>query len=633
MPAGDGQFVELLAERLQDLQEYLAVEHGKALWNLQCRLAELEGHPEPPRTVVPTAPDASPVIFFSPSGQEGEEQVDRLMAENVRLRKELTESSRTSMKMPSSSGRCRVLGSVTEAPEEWAHNLGALPTHCESCGNVFMADAAFCRKCGAQRYHVEEERETAVQFDFGGGADGRRGSDGVVSEADCQSELIINLDKRLLERDGKASSEVKTCETHADRPKPFLQAGTVLRGEDEGKQACSRRTSTVAQVLPSGMANMAALETAMNNAFSDKMHSVSNGIIGTRTKLSAHQEKKPLFRVSDPSNGVKAAPTFQLLDVWEQQNREAKKNTRSMLARTSQGEEEEIFEFDPEDDNDGAVSCQTRLMASPGSQRHLCWELVGIFLIAYDCVALPLETFEPPKTTFTDLFSWIVRVFWTSNIAMSCFIGYIDKKGEVVMRPGDVQRHYARTWLLFDILVVGFDWAEVVMDADSRTAVSGLSAIRAVKMFRLTRLLRLVKARQLEDFIVRNARNEFLVLIAPILKCMIFLLGVTHFIACTWYAVGRHSTNRNNWLRHHGLDDSPLSERYVWSFHFALAMFTGEHVVYPQNNLERTVVVVVLCLTFLISAYFVSSITTAMTRLLIVAGQRLAHSTRALMPP
>jgi len=66
-------------------------------------------------------------------------------------------------------------------------------------------------------------------------------------------------------------------------------------------------------------------------------------------------------------------------------------------------------------------------------------------------------------------------------------------------------------------------------------------------------------------------------------------------------------------------------ERYVESFHFVLALFVGEHVSLPANLAQKIFTVVVLIFAFVVSASFVGSLTTAMTRLQIIASQRSAQ--------
>jgi len=96
---------------------------------------------------------------------------------------------------------------------------------------------------------------------------------------------------------------------------------------------------------------------------------------------------------------------------------------------------------------------------------------------------------------------------------------------------------------------------------------------------------------------------------------------VAHLIACIWYAVGLQGGD-SGWVAYHGLQDSGTQTCYIWSLHWSLAQFSGEVIFMPQTITERGWAIFVMILTFIFSALFISSITTSMTRLLIVAGQQ-----------
>jgi len=109
-----------------------------------------------------------------------------------------------------------------------------------------------------------------------------------------------------------------------------------------------------------------------------------------------------------------------------------------------------------------------------------------------------------------------------------------------------------------------------------------------------------------------------------IVKIIVVLLVLAHFIACIWYKVGQAEGDESTagWVVHHGLRDESFGDRYAWSLHWSLAQFTGEMIFMPRNGVERAFALLVLLVTFIISALFVSSITTSMTRLTLLAGKQ-----------
>ena len=49
-------------------------------------------------------------------------------------------------------------------------------------------------------------------------------------------------------------------------------------------------------------------------------------------------------------------------------------------------------------------------------------------------------------------------MYWTLDILISFFTGFY-RDGLIEMRPVKAATQYARTWLLFDAILAGVDWA------------------------------------------------------------------------------------------------------------------------------------------------------------------------------
>ena len=123
-------------------------------------------------------------------------------------------------------------------------------------------------------------------------------------------------------------------------------------------------------------------------------------------------------------------------------------------------------------------------MIFPSSPGKLTWDVVGAALIVYDLFAISMQVFSPPETSFTTFMQWLILIYWTMNMLVSCMVGYIDK-GIFVMVPHKVIVHYLKTWFLIDIIVVGSDWVFSLSE-------SGNSAESSVKLLRSLRLFRMV---------------------------------------------------------------------------------------------------------------------------------------------
>mmetsp|Transcript_22331 Transcript_22331/g.40637 ORF Transcript_22331/g.40637 Transcript_22331/m.40637 type:complete len:899 (-) Transcript_22331:34-2730(-) len=266
-------------------------------------------------------------------------------------------------------------------------------------------------------------------------------------------------------------------------------------------------------------------------------------------------------------------------------------------------------------------------MIHPSSLTHLLWDVFGLLLIAYDCITIPMEVFDPEDNAFQITMTWLIRLYWTFNIAMSFLTGYLQDNGTVEMRADRVAKRYAMTWLPLDLFIVSLDWAEAAVDSFGSFQRFG-TAMRSLRMVRTLRLVRLIKAPEITGFVNEHIRSEQVLLSATIVYHISLVLGVAHLIACAWYAMGRFSRSgpgEDTWIRRYSVKDMDMGQRYAVSFHWSLSMVAGELTHEPQNGSERIFTICVLFFAIIISATFVSSLTTALTHLRMITSQQSSN--------
>eukprot|EP00931_Biecheleriopsis_adriatica_P110569 TRINITY_DN8485_c0_g2_i1.p1 TRINITY_DN8485_c0_g2~~TRINITY_DN8485_c0_g2_i1.p1 ORF type:complete len:1040 (+),score=206.77 TRINITY_DN8485_c0_g2_i1:125-3244(+) len=272
----------------------------------------------------------------------------------------------------------------------------------------------------------------------------------------------------------------------------------------------------------------------------------------------------------------------------------------------------------------------SRYVVHPSAMKCMLWDLFGLVLIFYDCVNVPLEVFEPGKSPVTETLEWIIRLFWTMNLLGSFFTGFMKTDGSVELRFHRVARHYALTWLPFDSFVVVFDWAEVA--AAAGFAAGGVQRyavpLRTARLVRSVKLIRLLKAPEITKKITEFIPfSDQLVLLGQIARIMFLFLWISHFVACLWFAVGRMGQEsphiQHSWIEEYNIEGMDLFDQYSRSFLWSMAVFSGDaNNILPQNNVERLFVTSMLFLAFVVSAGYVGSITTSMTRLQIITSEQ-----------
>eukprot|EP00928_Gymnodinium_smaydae_P028119 TRINITY_DN21530_c0_g1_i1.p1 TRINITY_DN21530_c0_g1~~TRINITY_DN21530_c0_g1_i1.p1 ORF type:complete len:574 (+),score=116.93 TRINITY_DN21530_c0_g1_i1:50-1771(+) len=212
-----------------------------------------------------------------------------------------------------------------------------------------------------------------------------------------------------------------------------------------------------------------------------------------------------------------------------------------------------------------------------------------------------------------------IRCCWLWDIGINFFTGYVNQDGGHVMDPGLVAWRYLRKQFIFDMAVVVTDWAEVLLDG-----IGGFGILKTYKLFRIVRLLKLTRARDVFEDLLQLMQTEMITVWLSLSKMLILLLLVSHFLACGWYGLGRlgQHLNRRSWLD--AVNETTFEARYMTSFHAAISIFFGEHVVNVDSVLERLFISTCLGFTFALQIWFVSFVTTAMTRMEIINSQRSA---------
>eukprot|EP00929_Paragymnodinium_shiwhaense_P008765 TRINITY_DN112736_c0_g1_i2.p1 TRINITY_DN112736_c0_g1~~TRINITY_DN112736_c0_g1_i2.p1 ORF type:complete len:958 (-),score=201.33 TRINITY_DN112736_c0_g1_i2:326-3199(-) len=267
-----------------------------------------------------------------------------------------------------------------------------------------------------------------------------------------------------------------------------------------------------------------------------------------------------------------------------------------------------------------ALFVRNYIMLEPFTLRFLMWELILFMFVVWDTATIPLQAFDPPDSEGMNYMVWLVRLFWSLDVLVSLFTGYLDEDGTVVMDPKMTMRRYVQGHMFMDLAVVFADWMEAIIGSRAGAMV------KSWKIMRIIRLIRLRKAREIsKGMLDRVFRGEKTVVIAVVARIICMMVLLTHLLACTWYLAGARGPD--GWVTQYDVRNFSLQERYIRSFHFAISIFFGEHTIMPHTILERVFVVVNLIATFVIQIWFVSSITSAMTRLEIISTRKSAQMT------
>eukprot|EP00747_Dinoflagellata_sp_TGD_P084766 gnl/TRDRNA2_/TRDRNA2_162643_c1_seq6.p1 gnl/TRDRNA2_/TRDRNA2_162643_c1~~gnl/TRDRNA2_/TRDRNA2_162643_c1_seq6.p1 ORF type:complete len:928 (-),score=151.34 gnl/TRDRNA2_/TRDRNA2_162643_c1_seq6:128-2911(-) len=255
-------------------------------------------------------------------------------------------------------------------------------------------------------------------------------------------------------------------------------------------------------------------------------------------------------------------------------------------------------------------------MITPHQPARIAWDLLGIIVLFYDIVMIPMQLLDLPSTVVLTLASWAVRIYWTMDFPSQFITGYVTKLAAVELRPILVAKMYMKTWMAFDATVLCIDWAE--------TGFSNVGAARmgkTVKVIRLFRMLRLIRAKKVQDLIKQwsGVRSEEVVIIAGIFSYLSLVVIAVHFLACCWYGIGG---DYPGWRRVEQVDDESLMFKYSTSLHWSMTQIIGNSKIDPHNSTEMLFNIAVLLFTFVMSSMVISAITSSMTRLHIIYAEQ-----------
>jgi hypothetical protein len=282
----------------------------------------------------------------------------------------------------------------------------------------------------------------------------------------------------------------------------------------------------------------------------------------------------------------------------------------------------EVDDESEEEEDESLVRHLQLFMVKPDAAWRISWDLLGLIMVAADAILLPLQLLEPEDSVAFTVFFWMARLFWTLDIPISLFTGNIQADGNVEMDLRKVAWQYAKTWMAPDVAIQTLDWAEVLMDA---IAGGGMNTgqVRIIRLLRIARVVRVSKLPQLMAFFDERLRSETLLLVMSIIKIGIFIVLFAHFVACIWFGIGNCQDAERCWVAHYELQELYVEEQYAISFHWSLTQYVGGmDAILPRGIWERVFAIIIVFITFIIAAALVSSLTSSLTRLHIIAGKK-----------
>jgi len=453
--------------------------------------------------------------------------------------------------------------------------------------------------------------------------------------AKMSGELSI-LRSTLLAAVGDASSRLLPsgqCAAWADEP-------------DVERRVSNSRNSTRGRGL-------SQLAPAMKSAFGDEppllsvprkstVRSTSNIEVGLpQIEVATNMRQLPSDTQASSSSVQlqRSRSHFSLREIWAKMKEDKMSKARSAKANTlrylgSVGSCEDLATVGQGNVPDSNL--EFTCIIYPGSPFRTLWTFFCMAILAYDAVMTPMVVFDLQDTVFLEVLGILTSLFWLIDMPLNFMTAYIRDNGSTETSRRAITRRYCQTWFLFDLTVVSVDWTQLILNRSGGASTSSLGLIRALRVMRLARLGRLLKAPAvlesiLEKFAsgVTGMRSERLVLILPMVKSVLLILLLLHFMACTWFGIG--SSNSHGWV---DTEEEFLrgmhqpATQYATSLHWALTQFAGSMDVHPRTLPERWFAICALFLGFMTSICFAAIITSSMTQVFIIQEHKASQFMR-----
>mmetsp|Transcript_10850 Transcript_10850/g.31376 ORF Transcript_10850/g.31376 Transcript_10850/m.31376 type:complete len:724 (+) Transcript_10850:72-2243(+) len=286
---------------------------------------------------------------------------------------------------------------------------------------------------------------------------------------------------------------------------------------------------------------------------------------------------------------------------------------------------------------------------NPNWVGRLCWDMGVILLVVIDAMVLPFQFAykdgEDPDD-FDTAWSWITTSFFTADIFLSFFTGYLAGQDEPGIPPGKlvtkksrIARNYIRSWFVLDFLsTIPWGMFANALAGDGGSARTAQMAtltkiIKFVRFLRLMRTLRLAKLAMIWENVEARLGSLILRQALALFRVVLVLAGICHWNACIWWMVGQPSSLITEFmsteaqasfksLRHwttvpRGVPGEEWTwlqrsrpEQYTFCFYWTLGvMRTMPAEVTPENQPERIYVMVFMFFAFSAFAICVALIT------------------------
>ncbi|KAG9406953.1 hypothetical protein AC1031_003278 [Aphanomyces cochlioides] len=231
------------------------------------------------------------------------------------------------------------------------------------------------------------------------------------------------------------------------------------------------------------------------------------------------------------------------------------------------------------------------------------WDVVVAIVTVYVVIITPVQVgFGLKEYTTLDNIQVFVDSIFVLELILTFRTSYIDSATrEEINDASMIRRHYLYGWFIPDAASsYPVSWFNV---KDQNSSFQALKFLRILKIFRVFHLSKSPLFVNLTAYVSRKMNPAML----RMLKLLLIFLLCQHFIACMYYyVVSYEGITDATWQPAFDLDSTPLSDKYVSCFYFAI-MVTTANDLQPRTTLERIFTGLMLLLGIAVNATIIGS--------------------------